>query len=136
MIAATGRRPQFEIGAEGQPLRVQPGGPRPTSLDSPPAAVFRAAASTHLARVDPSRFGIMFGPPPPLPMNKVREGLLAQIDPVRAFTALARAIVATGPNATQPVSTSPTALNATATAMPVEPIMAAAKLAQPMYERL
>jgi hypothetical protein len=136
LIAATGGRPRFEIVAEGQPLRVQPGGPRPTSLDSPPAAVFRAAASTHLARVDPSRFGVMFGPPPPLPMNEVREGLLAQIDPVRTFTALARAVVTTGPNATQPVAVTSTALNTTAPAMPIEPIMAAPKFTQPMYEAL
>jgi hypothetical protein len=129
-VAGMRGRPTFQIAAEGQPVTVPPVVNVPPTADSAAARIFRAAASTHLSRIDPGRTRIVFGPPAPMTLNNVREGVLAQMEPGRALIALARAVVSSGPNATAP--TRPPAPGA----LPIDTIMAAPKFPQPMYEPL
>src|SRR5262249_28615343 len=99
-------RPTFQIAPEGQPVVVPPVAVLPPSADSPTARSFRAAARTHLTRIDPARTRIVFGPPAPLAMGNLKAGVLAQIEPARTVVALARAVVAAGANATAPTKPS------------------------------
>lgn len=124
LVQGMGGRPGFAIVAEGQPVPVTPIG----ASDSPAATVFRAAAARHLTRVDPGRFAFVFTPDP-MPMAEVRAAIEAEIEPARTFVALARAVVTTGANATQPATDAPGAV-------PIDTVMAAPKFHQPMYEPL
>jgi len=122
-------QPHFRITPEGQPV-FHPGFSRPVPLvDNPTSHNFRVAAQAHLAKVNPGRMGIIFGPPLALEMQQVRETLIAQIEPRRSLVPLAQAIIAMGENtnATAPTNTG---------IVPIEPIMAAPKFPQPMYESL
>jgi hypothetical protein len=128
-ITNTRGRPHFRITPEGQPV-FHPGLSRPVPLvDNPTSANFRAAAQAHLARVNPGRMGIMFTPPPLLAMDAVREALVTQTEPRRTLVPLAQAIISMSETAT---ATSPT----NTSSVPIEPIMAAPKFPQPMYESL
>jgi hypothetical protein len=123
-------RPTFQIAAEGQPVVVPPIVALPPTADNLTARNFRAAARTHLARINPARTNIVFGPPAPLTMSAVRAGVLAEIQPARTLVALARAVVSTGTTATPPTDSAPDA------AVPINTIMAAPRFSQPMYESL
>jgi len=128
-VRATGARPHFRIAPEGQPV-FHAGRYQPVPLvDNPTSANFRAAAQAHLARVNPGRMGIIFAPPPPLAMQEVRNALVTQMEPRRTLVPLARAVIAMSPNA---AATPPTNTGI----VPIEPIMAAPKFPQPMYESL
>lgn len=124
-------RPFFRITPEGQPADLTGSGLRIRAPDNPTAANFRRAAQAHLARVDPGRLGVIFGPRRELGFDNMRANLLAQIEPKRTLVALAQAIVATtsgaGTNTTAPTNTG---------VVPIEPIMAAPRFPQPMYEAL
>jgi hypothetical protein len=120
-------RPTFRVAPEGQTVTVPPFQNLPPSADSPTAKNFRSAARAHLARINPARLGMIFAPRPSLALRQVRDALVAQIEPKRTLVLLARAIVSTGGNATQPTNT---------TAVPIDTIMAAPKFRQPMYEPL
>jgi hypothetical protein len=123
-------RPGFQIVAEGQPVPVPPLAQLPSTSDSPAAAVFRAAARTHLTRIDPARTAIVFTPPQPLAIAATRAAIQAEIEPTRTFVALARAVVTTGANATKPAADAPGA------AVPIDTVMAAPTFRQAMYEPL
>src|SRR5690606_22550524 len=128
MLSTWPGRPGFQIVPEGQAPPVPPIAPIPPRDDSPAAAIFRAAAQTHLARIDPARVPPPADPPPPLPMASVRAAIQAEIDPKRTFVTLAHAVVATAGAATPPANDAPDA------AVPVDTVMAAPKFSQPMYE--
>jgi hypothetical protein len=125
----TGSRPHFRIAPEGQPV-FHPGRYRPVPLvDNPTSRNFRMAAQAHLARANPGRIGIIFSPPPLLAMQDVRNALVTQMEPRRTLVPLAQAVIA--------MSESTTATPPTNTGIvPIEPIMAAPKFPQPMYESL
>lgn len=122
-------RPAFQIVAEGQAVTVQPLSKVPAT-DSATAQAFRQAARDHLARIKPGRLGMMFAPPAPLDLVAVRTDVQAQLEPRRALVALARVLVTSSSNATPAVNPAPAA------PVPIEPIMAAPKFPQPMYEPL
>jgi hypothetical protein len=125
----TGSRPHFRVTPEGQPV-FHPGLARPVPLvDNPTSRNFRAAAQAHLARVNPGRIGIIFAPPPLLAMDAVRAALETQMEPRRTLVPLAQAIIAMSDTTT---ATPPTNTGI----VPIEPIMAAPKFPQPMYESL
>jgi hypothetical protein len=126
LIEQHGRRPNFQIAAEGQPVVV------PTNVfiwapDNAVAAKFRAAAKKHLERINPNRLGILFAPPPPIAMNEVRNGLLAHIEPKRTLVALAKAAVSSSSAATPSTNSS---------VVPIDTISYAPKFRQPMYAAL
>jgi hypothetical protein len=122
-------RPHFRIAPEGEPV-FHPGFSRRVPLiDNPTSSNFRGAAQAHLARVNPGRIGIIFAPPPPLAMNELREALVTQTEPRRTLVPLAQAIISLSETAT---ATPPTNTGS----VPIEPIMAAPKFPQPMYESL
>lgn len=123
------QQPHFRITPEGQPV-FHPGFSRPVPLiDNPTSRNFRAAAAAHLAKVNPGRTGISAGPTRALEMQQFRDTLIAQIEPRRTLVPLAEAIIAMGENTT---ATAPTNTGI----VPIEPIMAAPKFPQPMYESL
>ncbi|HKR37414.1 MAG TPA: hypothetical protein VJT10_21370, partial [Steroidobacteraceae bacterium] len=123
-------RPHFRIAPEGQPV-FHPGLYRPAlpPVDNPTSTNFRAAAQAHLARVNPGRIGIIFSPLPFLAMGDLRVALETQMEPRRALVPLAQAVIAMSEGST---TTSPTNTGI----VPIEPIMAAPKFPQPMYESL
>ena len=128
-ITNTGSRPHFRINLEGQPV-FHPGLSRPVPLvDNPTSTNFRTAAQAHLARVNPERIGIIFSPAPFLAMQDMRAALEMQMEPRRSLVPLAQAVVSMSQTstATQPTNTG---------IVPIEPIMAAPKFPQPMYESL
>ncbi|HEY7640574.1 MAG TPA: hypothetical protein VH814_12695 [Steroidobacteraceae bacterium] len=129
-VANTGVKPHFRISPEGQPvfhaLRYLPPA---TPGDNPTSANFRAAAQAHLARVNPGRIGIIFSPLPLLAMGDIRVALETQMEPKRALVPLAQAVVSMSQTAT---ATAPTNTGI----VPIEPIMAAPRFPQPMYESL
>lgn len=127
VVANMRGRPIFRITSEGQPVFMSAVSNLPPSADNPTSHNFRIAAQAHLARVNPGRLGIIFAPPQALALQAVRESLIAQIEPRRTLVALAQAVVATGGNTTAPTNTG---------VVPIEPIMAAPKFPQPMYESL
>jgi hypothetical protein len=130
LVANTLGRPTYQIAPEGKPVTVPPIQKFPIPADSQTARNFRAAAGAHLTRINPGRMGFLTAPPPPLAFKGVRDNLLAQIEPKRTLVMLARAVISTGANATQPTNTTANAV------VPIEPVMAAPKFAQPMYEPL
>ena len=123
-------RPHFRIAPEGQPV-FHPGLYRPAlpPVDNPTSTNFRAAAQAHLARVNPGRIGIIFSPLPFLAMGDLRVALETQMEPRRTLVPLAQAVIAMseGSTTTPPTNTG---------IVPIEPIMAAPKFPQPMYESL
>jgi hypothetical protein len=123
-------RPVFRVAAEGQAVTVQSPIFRPPITDSPTARSFRLAARDHLARIKPGRSSIVFAPPAPLSFSQVRAGVQTQLEPRRTLVALAGALFTTGIRATPAVNPAPAA------AVPIEPVMAAPKFRQPMYESL
>jgi hypothetical protein len=128
-VAAIPARPHFRIAPEGEPvfhaLRYLPVPPQ----DNPTSQNFRAAAQAHLARVNPGRIGIIFAQPALLAMQDVRAALETQMEPRRTLVPLAQAVIAMSPTST---ATPPTNTGI----VPIEPIMAAPKFPQPMYESL
>lgn len=128
-VANTAGRPHFRITPEGQSV-FHPGISRPVPLvDNPTSHNFRRAAQAHLSRVDPGRVGTIFSPPPPLAMKDVRDAIVTQMAPRRSLEPLVREVIAMSANATvtQPTNSGP---------VPIQPIMAAPKFPQPMYESL
>jgi hypothetical protein len=123
-------RPHFRIAPEGQPV-FHPGLYRPAlpRVDNPTSANFRAAAQAHLGRVNPGRIGIIFSQLPFLAMGDLRQALEIQMEPRRTLVPLAQAVIAMSEGST---TTSPTNTGI----VPIEPIMAAPKFPQPMYESL
>jgi hypothetical protein len=133
-VGNTSQRPHFRIAPEGQRVfhagRYQPVSDTDEIIgDNPTAHNFREAAKAHLACVNPGRIGIIFAPPLPLAMKDVRIAIETQMEPRRALVPLAQAIIATSQTAT---ATLPTNTGI----VPIEPIMAAPKFPQPMYESL
>jgi hypothetical protein len=128
-VAAIPARPHFRIAPEGEPvfhaLRYLPVPPQ----DNPTSQNFRAAAQAHLARVNPGRIGIILAQPALLAMQDVRAALETQMEPRRTLVPLAQAVIAMSPTST---ATPPTNTGI----VPIEPIMAAPKFPQPMYESL
>jgi hypothetical protein len=128
-VGNTPQRPHFRIAPEDQPVfhadRYKP----VPLVDNPTSRNFRAAAQAHLARLDPGRIGIIFGPPVPLVMQDVRVALETLMEPKRALVPLAQAVISMSQTAT---ATPPTNTGI----VPIEPIMAAPKFPQPMYESL
>jgi hypothetical protein len=122
--------PSFQVVPEGQPPPVNIFIGMPLFFDNAAARTFRATAAAHLARINPGRTAPPPTAPAPLVMSDVSGTLLSQIEPLRTVTALARAVVTTGPNATQPASTTAPATR------PIDTIMAAPTFRQPMYEPL
>ena len=90
---------------------------------------FRAAAQAHLARVNPGRVRIEPSQPPLLVMEHLRAALVSQMEPRRTLVPLAQAVISMSQTAalTPPTNTG---------IVPIEPIMAAPKFPQPMYESL
>ena len=126
-------RPFFRISPEGQPADMTGSGLRIRGPDNATAANFRRAAQAHLARVNPGRVGVAVAMAPPLGMGDVRDALIERIAPKRTLVALARALVATnGATGTTAALTAPTSERE----VPIEPIMAAPRFPQPMYEPL
>jgi len=126
-VGGMGGRTTFQVMPEGQAIAVQPPVRIGQGADSPTAKNFRAAARAHLDRITPGRPVALTAATAALNVGETRGALLAQIEPVRTFVALARAVVVTGSNATAPTGTG---------AMPVETVMAAPKFTRPMYEPL
>jgi hypothetical protein len=128
-VAAIPARPHFRIAPEGEPvfhaLRYLP----VPLQDNPTSQNFRAAAQAHLARVNPGRIGIILAQPALLAMQDVRAALEMQMEPRRTLVPLAQAVIAMSPTST---ATPPTNTGI----VPIEPIMAAPKFPQPMYESL
>jgi hypothetical protein len=122
--------PSFQIVAEGQPVPTNPFRGLPSTFDTPAARTFRVVAKTHLARINPGRKAAQPDTPAPLVMNDVSSTVLSQIDPMRTVTALARAVVSIGANATPPASSTAPA------SRPIDTVMVAPKFRQPMYEPL
>lgn len=132
-VASMGGRPFFRVTPEGQPADMTGSTLRIRLPDNPTAANFREAAKKHLARVNPGRLGIIFALRPALGLDVVRESLFQQIAPRRTLVALAQVVVAMSGNTSTSTSvTAPT----NASEVPIEPIMAAPKFPQPMYESL
>jgi hypothetical protein len=129
LIAGLVGRPNFRVLPDGAPVPVPPA-VLIILPDNQAAAAFRAAAREHLARVNPGRLGMLFGPPPPLAIEDVRKTLVAHAEPRMAAAARARALVRVGPSAVKPVDTPSSA------ATGIDTIMAAPKFGQPMYEPL
>lgn len=128
-ITNTGARPHFRIAPEGEPV-FHPGRYQPVPLvDNPTSTNFRVAAQAHLARVNPGRIGIIFSPPPFLAMQDVRAAIETQMEPRRSLVSLAQAVIAMSETST---ATPPTNTGI----VPIEPIMAAPRFPQPMYESL
>lgn len=128
-ITSMGSRPHFRIAPEGQPV-FHAGRYQPVPLvDNPTSHNFRTAAQAHLARVNPGRIGIIFSQAPFLAMRDIRAALETQMEPRRALVPLAQAVVSMSQTAT---ATPPTNTGI----VPIEPIMAAPKFPQPMYESL
>ncbi|HKU15277.1 MAG TPA: hypothetical protein VJQ52_12855 [Steroidobacteraceae bacterium] len=123
-------KPHFRITPEGQEV-FHVGLVRPIAnpQDNPTSKNFRDAAKAHLAKVNPGRIGIIFAAPAELPMQTIRDAVVTQLEPRRSLVPLAQAIVAMGDSAavTPPTNTG---------SVPIEPIMAAPKFPQPMYESL
>ncbi|MCK0198120.1 hypothetical protein MWN34_14495 [Ancylobacter sp. 6x-1] len=134
LVAATAPRPLFAVVAEGQPVRVVAPPPRlphqPPFADSESAKAFRQAAVAHLTRLNPGRMAIMVGPPAPLDVDGVRAAVLGHLDPRVTLTALAKAVIASGPAATTPADT-PASMH-----VGLDIVMAAPRFPQPMYEPL
>jgi hypothetical protein len=131
-VASSAGRSTFQIVADGQPVQPVAGFfiNLPPSADSPTARSFRLAAREHLARINPGRPGMLFAPAPPLDLVAVRTGVQTQLEPRRALVALAQVLVTTNSAATPAVHPEPAAPVA------IEPILAAPRFAQPMYEPL
>jgi hypothetical protein len=128
-VGAAPQRPHFRIAPEGQPV-FHPGRYQPVPLqDNPTSHNFRLAAQAHLTKVDPGRIGIIFAQGPLLSLQDVRAALETQLEPRRALVPLAQAVVSMSQFATV---TPPTNTGI----VPIEPIMAAPKFPQPMYESL
>jgi hypothetical protein len=128
-VANTAQRPHFRIAPEGAAV-FHPGRYQPVPLvDNPTSANFRAAAKAHLARVNPARLAIEPSQPPLLVMSQIRAALELQMEPRRSLVPLAQAVISMSQtaNATPPTNTG---------IVPIEPIMAAPKFPQPMYESL
>ena len=123
-------RPVFRIEPDGAPVAVPGVNNVSPALDSPTAHSFRLAAAKHLGRIDPGRTEPPAAPLPPLDFAAVRAGLQAQLEPRRTLSALAQALVSSGSLATPAVNPAPEA------PVPFEPVMAAPKFRQPMYEPL
>lgn len=135
LLASHPTRPYFGVEIEGTFLQQHSmwfwaqGG---QGQDSPAASAFRTAAREHLSRINPGRTGFLTAPAPPLPINDISQGVLAQTEPRRALTALVRAAVSTGANTSAPVPPS----GALADSAGIDIVMAAPTFRQPMYERL
>jgi hypothetical protein len=129
VASGTAQRPHFRIAPEGQPVfhpgRYQPVPPQ----DNPTSRNFRAAAQAHLARVNAGRIGIDPAQLPLLAIKDVRAALELQTEPRRTLVPLAQAVIAMSETST---ATPPTNTGI----VPIEPIMAAPKFPQPMYESL
>lgn len=128
-VANTAQRPHFRIAPEGAPvfhaLRYLP----VPLVDNPTSHNFRMAAQAHLARVNPARVAVEPSQPPLLVMSQVRAALELQMEPRRSLVPLAQAVISLSQTAT---ATPPTNTGI----VPIEPIMAAPKFPQPMYESL
>ncbi len=122
-------RPLFRVAAEGQPVTTPPLQALPPTADSAAARDFRAAASEHLQRVNPGR-SIILTVPVPVRVDELRAAMVNSLQPRITFTALTRAVVATGANATLPVDTPASA------PVGIDTIAAAPHFPQPMYEPL
>jgi hypothetical protein len=122
-------RPHFRIAPEGQPVFMSAVSNLPPTADNPTSHNFRVVAQAHLARVNPGRLVIVFAVPQAMALQAVRESVIAQIEPRRTLVPLAQAVVAMGANT---ITTAPTNTGV----VPIEPIMAAPKFPQPMYESL
>ncbi len=121
-------RPVFEIVPEGQPVKVPRNMGLPVTADNPAARSLRIAARDHLRRINPGRPTFLTAQAQPLALD--RSKLLAQIEPRRTLARLAEAVVTTDGNASRPTSAS------TKAPVAIEPVMAAPKFRQPMYEPL
>lgn len=124
-------RPVFQIVADGQPVAVQGLNNLPPGADSPTAHQFRLAAREHLTRIRPGRPGMLFAPPPSLDLGAVRTSVQTQLEPRRALVALAQALVTT-----DSASATPAVRPEPAAPVPIEPVMAAPRFVEPMYEPL
>jgi hypothetical protein len=131
-LAGAPGRPAFRIAPEGQPVGVPPLQGLPPSADDPVAAAFRAAAREHLAQLNPGRLGLLVAPRPPLKVGDLGATLVARTRPQSTVSAIARASIAVGPQATPPAPATPADDDASG----VETIMAAPRFARPMYEAL
>ncbi len=126
---STGARPHFRIAPEGQPV-FHPGRYKPVPLvDNPTSLNFRTAAQAHLALVNPGRIRVEPSQPPLLAMADIRAALVLQMEPRRSLVPLAQAVISMSQTST---ATPPTNTGI----VPIEPIMAAPKFPQPMYESL
>jgi hypothetical protein len=131
VVAGTNGRPLFRVAAEGQPVFRSAMAALPPSADSATAHEFRIAAQEHLAMVNPGRMGVIFAPPRALAIKQVRDTLIMQVEPKRTLVALAQSLVAMNVVPTMNI-TAPTNTGGVS----IEPIMAAPKFPQPMYEPL
>jgi hypothetical protein len=132
-VTSVGGRPFFRVTPEGQPADMAGSTLRIRLPDNPTAANFRRAAQAHLARVNPGRPLVSFALKPALELDVVRDSLFQQIAPRRTLVAVAQAVVALSGNTSAGAAlTAPT----NASEVPIEPIMAAPKFLQPMYEAL
>jgi len=123
-------RPLFRVVAEGQPVTTPALQALPPTADSAAARDFRSAASEHLQRVNPGRTMILPPMPAPLHVDELRQAMVNSLQPRVTFTALTRAIVATGASATLPVGTPASA------PVGIDTIFTAPHFPQPMYEPL
>jgi len=130
VVANMRGRPLFRVNAEGQPVTTPPVQALPPSADSAAARDFRTAAGEHLQRVNPGRPTIITPFPVPVHVDELRLAMVSSLQPRGTFTALTRAVVATGANATLPVDTPASA------AVGIDTIAAAPHFPQPMYESL
>ncbi|MGH8188500.1 MAG: hypothetical protein ACREUC_18225, partial [Steroidobacteraceae bacterium] len=132
-VGSIGGRPFFRVTREGQPADMTGSTLRIRLPDNPTAANFRRAAEAHLAKINPGRPMVSFARREPPGLAEVREALVERIAPKRTLVALVQAVVAMSGNTnTSAALTAPT----NESEVPIEPIMAAPKFPQPMYEPL
>ena len=129
LVAATGSHPFTEIVRADYTkpaVFYQPG--FPPNADSLAAQKFRAAAIEHLSRIKPGRAPVSPPPPSPLPLETVRQTLLAQIQPRTALMPMVRNMLSLGDGVL--------GMAATAATAQVGPLVVTPRFTQPMYESL
>jgi hypothetical protein len=118
--------PQFQIVPEGTRMRMPVEGTAVPLENNPAAVAFRAAASAHLKKANPSRPWIsVFLQPRQLDLSEIRGRLTVQMNPRATLVALADATVP-GRAAITPTNDD----------VPVSTVMYAPQFPQPMYEAL
>jgi len=117
-MRAAAPSPLFQVVNEGEamPLRVFVG------VDSAAAKLFREAAATHQAKLNPIGISI-FKPRPQLQLSTLKTTLLQRLDPAMTIKLRVRAVIQT-------------TAGQTSQADPLNTILAAPDFPQPMYEAL